>query len=284
MSNVAGSGRGTVAKVAVLGTIGAILSLVIIGSTYEVVPSGHVGVVTHFGAVQNDILPEGLHFTMPFRTSIIPITVRVQKLELDATGSSKDLQGVSSRVALNFYLDKTKANLVFQELGADYEYNIIQPTIQESIKATTAGFTAEELITRRTDVKQVVFDMITKRLSQNHIIVTDFSIIDFKFSEEFNHAIEAKQIAEQRALTAKNDLSRIQTEAQQAKARAEGEAQAQLAIAKAQAEANALLSQAITDKILQLKAIEKWDGVMPVSTGGNTTSLIDISTITGKKK
>ncbi|GAB4333626.1 MAG: prohibitin family protein [Flammeovirgaceae bacterium] len=283
MSNVAGSGRSTVVRLAVLGTIGTILGLIVVGSTYEVVPSGHVGVVTHFGAVQNEILPEGLHFTMPFRTSIIPISVRVQKVELDATGSSKDLQNVSSRVALNYFLDKSKANLVFQELGADYEYNIIQPTIQESIKAVTAGFTAEELITRRTDVKQAVFEMIMKRLSQNHIIVTDFSIIDFKFSDEFNHAIEAKQIAEQRALTAKNDLARIQMEAQQAKAKAEGEAQAQLAIAKAQAEANKLLSESINDRILQLKAVEKWDGVMPVSTSGNATPFLDLSGMIKKK-
>jgi regulator of protease activity HflC (stomatin/prohibitin superfamily) len=281
MSNV--TGRGTVAKIAILGTIGTILGLIIIGSTYEVVPSGHVGVMTHFGAVQNEILPEGLHFTMPFRTSIVPISVRVQKVELDATGSSKDLQNVSSRVALNYYLDKAKVNLIFQELGADYDYNIIQPTIQESIKSVTAGFTAEELITRRTDVKQAVFEMITKRLTLNHIIVTDFSIIDFKFSEEFNHAIEAKQIAEQRALTAKNDLARIQMEAQQAKAKAEGEAQAQLAIAKAQAEANRMLSESINDKILQLKAVEKWDGVMPVSTGGNSTPFLDLSGMIKKK-
>lgn len=271
------SGTNPIAKVAILGTVGLIFGLILIGSTYEVVPSGHVGVVTHFGAVQSEILSEGLHFIMPFRTSIIPISIRIQKIELEATGSSKDLQNVSSRVALNYYLDKTKTNLIFQELGTDYEYNIVQPTIQESIKAVTAGFTAEELITKRTEVKQEVFEMIGKRLAQNHIIVTDFSIIDFKFSDEFNHAIEAKQVAEQKALTAKNDLARIQMEAQQVRAKAEGEAQAQLAIAKAQAEANRLLSESINDRILQLKAIEKWNGVLPVSTSGNSTPFIDLS-------
>ena len=253
-----------------------IAGLIISASSCTVVDSGQVGVVTHFGAVQNEILPEGMHFIMPFRTNVVQLNVRIQKVEAEATASSRDMQNVSSIVALNFYLDKANANKIYQELGLNYEDNIIHPTIQESIKSISAKYTAEELITKRQDVKQDVFKEIKERLSENNIIVSDFSIVDFNFSPEFNKAIEAKQIAEQFALTAKNDLVRVKTEAEQAEAKAEGEARSQLAVAKAQAEANELLSKSITDQILKLKAIERWDGVMPVSTSGGTLPLLNI--------
>jgi regulator of protease activity HflC (stomatin/prohibitin superfamily) len=255
---------------------------VVVGGSVVIVESGHVGVVTHFGAVQAGILPEGMHFVMPIRTKVVRISVRVQKIEAEASASSKDLQIVTSRVALNYYLSKEKANIVFQELGIDYQSNIIEPTIQESIKSITSRYTAEELITRRPQVKKDVYIDIKERLAENNIVVTDFSIVDFNFSAEFNRAIEAKQIAEQKALTAKNDLTRIQTEAEQAKARAEGEAQAMLTNAKAQAEAQILLGRSLDDRVLQLKAIERWDGVMPVSMGEGNGTFIDLGAITKK--
>ncbi|MEH0156634.1 prohibitin family protein [Limibacter armeniacum] len=267
--------------------VGSVLTMVglLVLNPFVVVDSGFVGVKTNFGAVQNEILPEGMHMVVPFRTKVIPINVRVQKVEADAAASSKDLQNVTSRVALNYFLSKDKANTVFQELGKDYQQTIIEPTIQESIKSVTAMFTAEELITKRPDVKEAVYKVIKKRLEINNIMVTDFSIIDFNFSEEFNRAIEAKQIAEQRALTAKNDLNRIKTEAEQVKAKAEGEANAKLAMAKAEAEAQRMLSQSITEKVLKLRSIEKWDGVMPVSIGEGTGAYLDmVGMINSKSK
>ena len=185
--------------------------------SYHLIQPGTVGVITHFGAVQDEILPEGLHFITPVKTKVIPIDVRIQLVEDQASASSKDLQIVTSRVALNFYLSKTKANIIFQELGLKYEKTIIAPTIQESVKSTIAKFDAEEVITLRPKVKQMIFEDIKTRLEKNNIIVTEFSIVDFSFSSEFNKAIEEKQIAEQSALRAKNDLERIKTEAEQGK-------------------------------------------------------------------
>lgn len=253
-------------------------------SVVETVPSGYVGVITHFGAVQKGILGEGIHTVMPFRTKIVKLNVRIQKIEADATASSKDLQTVTSKVALNFYLSKEKANIIYQDLGMDYQHTIIQPTIQESIKSATALYNAEQLITLRPKVKEDVFNYIKKRLAKNNIIVTDFSIVDFKFSPNFNDAIEKKQIAEQRALTAKNDLNRIKTEAEQAKAKAKGEADAQLELAKAQAKSQELLRESVNGQIIQLKAIEKWNGVLPVSMGEKGSGgFFDITTV-GKKR
>ena len=265
-------------------TISVGLAVILVPLSTVTIDSGNAGVVTHFGAVQEGILPEGIHWIVPFRTGVVEMNVRIQKMEAEATASSKDLQNVRSKVALNYYLDKGKVNTIYQNLGLDYETNIIQPTIQESIKSATAQFTAEQLITARAEVKQTVFTDIQKRLAVNNIVVTDFSIVDFYFSDDFNKAIEAKQIAEQRALTAKNDLTRIQTEAKQAQAKAEGEAEAKLALARAEAEAQKLLAQSINDRVLRLRTIEKWNGVLPVSMGGGDNSFLDILGAVKKKK
>lgn len=248
----------------------------IIMDSYHMIHAGNVGVVTHFGAVQNEILPEGLHFITPVKTKVVPINVRIQLVEDEASASSKDLQMVTSRVALNFYLSKSKANIIFQELGLHYDKTIIAPTIQESVKSTIAKFNAEEVITLRPKVKQMIFEDIRDRLEKNNIMVTDFSIVDFSFSPGFNKAIEEKQIAEQSALRAKNDLVRIVTEAEQVEARAEGEAKAQIEIAKAEAQAQELLRKTISDQIIQLRAIEKWDGVLPLYVGESGGIFLDL--------
>lgn len=258
-----------------IGVVIAFLFFLIMDS-YHMIQPGTVGVITHFGAVQDDILPEGLHFITPVKTKVVPIDVRIQLVEDQASASSKDLQMVTSRVALNFYLSKTKANIIFQELGLAYKKTIIGPTIQESLKSTIAKFNAEEVITLRPTVKQMIFEDIKTRLEKNNIIVTDFSIVDFSFSSEFNKAIEEKQIAEQSALRAVNDLVRIKTEAEQVEVRALGEAKAQIEIAKAEAQAQELLRKTISDQIIQLRAIEKWNGVLPLYVGESEGVFLDL--------
>lgn len=259
-----------------LGVIGAILAMVVLYMSYVVVEPGTVGVVTHFGAVQDDILPEGLHFVMPVKTKVIPIDIRVQKIESEATAASKDLQIVSSRVVLNYFVEKTQANTIFQELGLRYEGNIVVPAIQESVKSGTAQFNAEHLITRRSEVKNAISEDIQKRLSKYNVVVMDFSIIDFSFSPDFNKAIEDKQVAEQRALRATNDLVRIKTEAEQERAKAEGVAQARLVNAQAEAESQRLLRQTLNKDLVQLRAIEKWDGKLPHIMGQSTVPFLDV--------
>ena len=258
--------------------IGVILAFLffLIMDSYHLIHPGTVGVVTHFGAVQEEILPEGLHFITPVKTKVIPIDVRIQLVEDKTSASSKDLQIVTSSVALNFYLSKTKANIIFQELGLAYKKTIIGPTIQESLKSTIAKFNAEEVITLRPKVKQMIFEDIRTRLEKNNIIVTDFSIVDFSFSSEFNRAIEEKQIAEQSALRAVNDLERIKTEAEQVEVKALGDAKAQIEIAKAEAQAQELLRKTISDQIIQLRAIEKWDGVLPLYVGESEGIFLDL--------
>lgn len=254
---------GTVVGIAVLLAIALIAT-----GGFAIVEPGTVGVVARFGSVQDEVLQPGLHFKVPIMTKVVPIDTRVQKVEDDATASSKDLQIVRSSVALNYHVDSTQAAKIYSELGFDYENTIVSPAIQESIKSTTSKYTAEQLITQREEVKQSVTTDLEKRLSEKDIVVTDFSIIDFNFSDEFNTAIESKQVAEQEAMRAKNDLERIKIEAEQEQTKAEGEAQAQLAKARAEAEAQEMLRTTLTPEVLQLRMIERWDGVLPIYSGG----------------
>ncbi len=252
------------------GIIGFAL-FVLVFMSITVVSPGTVGVVVRLGAAQSQALPEGTHFIAPFITSVVSIDTRIRKLEALATASSKDLQNVSCKIALNFQVESVKASTIYKNLGLDYDNSIIQPTIQESIKSTTARYTAEELITKRPQVKDDVSAYIKKRLAVNNILVTDFSIVDFSFSPEFNRAIESKEVAKQKALTARNDLERIKTEAEQARERAAGEADAQK-----------LLQQSLDDRLLQLKAIEKWNGIMPVVQGNGGGAFVDVAAMMKK--
>ena len=184
--------------------------------------------------------------------------VKIQKDEVPATASSKDLQIVTSRIALNYHLLPESVNKIWQEVGKNYNTRIIAPAIQESVKAETAKFTAEELITKRETVKDQIKTNLAKRLLENFIIVDEFNIIDFDFSAAFNEAIEAKVKAEQLKLKADRDLERIKIEAEQRVADAQGKAKA------IQIEAQALRANA---QVVELRWIEKWDGKVPTYWG-----------------
>ena len=114
-----------------------------------IVQAGHRGVVLYLGAVENKVLGEGVHFIIPFAEQVVQLEVRTLKYEANASAASNDLQEVATVIALNYHIDPSKANLIYQQLGSDYESRIIAPTIQESVKASVAKFNAEELITKR---------------------------------------------------------------------------------------------------------------------------------------
>lgn len=237
-------------------------------SPFAVVASGSRGVVTRFGAVSEKILTEGFHLINPL-DSVHQMDVRTRLLETDADSASKDLQSVNTTVALNYHVNPLEVNRLFQEVGDDYEYSIISPAIQESVKAATAKFTAEELITKRSDVNDVIWENIEQRLEGNHIILDDLSIVNFSFSDEFNAAIESKQTAEQNALRAANDLRRIELEAQQTIVQAQAEAES------IRIQSEALQSQ---PELIQLEAVRKWDGVLPYYIGSGNLPFLNINT------
>ena len=246
---------------------GKVVSRIIIGvfvltfilSAFGTIGAGERGVLLQFGAVQDKVFDEGLYFKIPFIQKVVKMDVKIQKDEIPASASSKDLQVVTSRIALNYHLDPNAVNKVWQDVGKNYNTRIIAPSIQEGVKAVTARFTAEELITKREEVKEQIKANLTIRLSEHAIMVDEFNIIDFEFSPSFNEAIESKVKAEQLKLKADRDLERIKIEKEQMIAAAQGKAEA------IRIEAQALIQN---PKVVELRWIEKWDGKVPTYWGG----------------
>lgn len=261
-----------------LGALTALAALGI-GCTPHTVPAGHVGVKTNWGAVQDEVFEEGLYWQTP-GTGYIDMDARVQKKRADATASSKDLQVVTVIIALNYRLDREKAVDIYQNIGTLDQVGgtIIDPVLQEAVKTATARYNAEELITKRREVKDAIAEYVRERLAASNLSVTDLSIVNFQFDTKYQDAIEAKQVAEQKALTATNDLRRIEVEAKQREARAEGEANAMLIQARAEAERQELLRRTMTPELVQWQAIQKWDGRMPTVSGGAGT-FVDLGAI-----
>jgi regulator of protease activity HflC (stomatin/prohibitin superfamily) len=242
-----------------------VVLLIILGS-FGTVKAGQVGVKTRFNAVTGKVIEPGLYFKLPFIEKVQKMDVMTQKEQTDATAASKDLQNVSASVALNYSLDQTQIVRLYTTLGQSYKERVIDPYIQESVKATTAKFTAEELITKREIVSEDIKNHLAERLTPLGIHTEGFSIVNFNFSPSFNQAIEAKVTAEQDALAAKNKLEQIKYEKEQTIVSAQG-----------RAEALRIESQAINSnpQVLQLRAIEKWNGIMPQVTG-QTMPLINL--------
>lgn len=246
-----------------------ILALVIvILNSFTAVTAGHSGVVTTFGKVSDSVLSEGLHFKIPFVQKIVLVDNRVLKAEADCSSASKDLQTVRSTIAVNYKVMNSYSASVYKNIGMDYESVIIIPAVQECVKAVTARFTAEELITNRQNVSDLMSEQLKDKIGSYGIDVQIFNIISFDFTEEYNAAVEAKQTAQQNALKAEQDLQRVKVEAEQT-----------VAEAQAEAEAYRLKSEQITPEVLLMSYIDKWDGKLPTVVGENGSMLIDITAL-----
>lgn len=258
---LAGTGRRAVKLLVIL--LIAFLALMFL-NPFVIIGAGERGVVLNFGAVQPAVLGEGLHFRIPIVQKVINTDVRVHKSQTDAEAASKDLQDTHSTIAVNYHIIPDKANWLYQNIGGEYKDRIIDPAVQEVVKAVTARYTAVELITQRERVRAEIKELLKQRLMAYNIMVDDFSIVNFKFSAQFTQAIESKQTAEQLALKAQRDLERIKIEAEQ-----------KVAQARAEAEALRLQKEIVTPQLINLrqieasmKAIEKWDGRLPNVTSG----------------
>ncbi|TFW22585.1 prohibitin family protein [Massilia arenosa] len=231
---------------------------------FATVPSGHRGVLTTFGSPSEQVYTEGIHFRWPIAQKMNLVNVSIQKGEGEGEAASKDLQTVHTRVAINYHVRPDAAVTVFRDLSNEPGERIIVPAVHEAVKAVTARFTAEELISKRALVRDDIVTALRDRMARHGLVVDEFSIINFNFSKTFNEAIEAKTTAEQLKMKAERDLQRIEVEAQQ-----------RIARAKAEAESLALQRQQVTPELLRLRetenqarAIEKWDGHLPTTTGG----------------
>lgn len=241
-------------------------ALVIGFGSWTTIPSGHRGVVTRLGAVQPRVLEEGFNWKAPWTEDVHKMEVRVVMDQVTSESASKDLQEVHATVAINYQLAPGDCWRVYQTVGDDYRNRIVGPAMQESIKAVMAQFTAEELISKREVVREDIRKLLLGKLSTRYIVLSEVNIVNFGFSHSFNAAIEAKVTAEQNALAAKNLLAQKEFEAQQVVATAKGKAEAM------QIESAALIKN---PQVLQLRALEKWDGVLP-RVAGSTVPFVDV--------
>ena len=245
-------------------TIVALFMLTLLSVT--TIRSGEVGIRVRFGKVVDKSTNEGINFKIPVIERIERMNIKVQKVEVKTESSSKDLQEVNMSVAVNYRIDSDKAVDLYKNVGTGYVNVVLTPAIEESIKAVTSRYTAEELITNRSEVSDKCMEELNKKVSKYGLIVSDFNITNFSFSPEFDKAIEEKQIAEQKVLTAKQELEKEKIEAEKKIVKAEAEKQA-----------NELKGQSLTDNIIKEKMIEKWNGELPKVNG--STGIFDIDSI-----
>ncbi len=269
--------------------------LFLVAGAFVVVEAGHVGVVKRLGAVQMAPLAEGLHFKRPFMDSIEQLDIRLMPTNAKATAASKDLQTVSTEINVAYSLNGELAPVTYQKIGntAQVSAALVEPAIQESVKAITAQYTAEELVTKRAEVKTAIQgaieSFITATLTEkdigNAVQLANVAITDFVFSPEFNIAIEAKVKAEQEALRAKNEkLMRVtQAEASAAERELAADAEAYSTEVQSKARADAIQREALAlrdnPEIIQLRAIERWDGLLPRIQGSGVLPFLNIGSL-----
>jgi prohibitin 2 len=254
--------------VAVIVTV--IVIIVVMSESVVVVQAGHRGVVLYVGAVENRVLGEGVHFIVPFAEQVIQMEVRTLKFQADASAASNDLQEVQTTIALNYHISPTQANIIYQQLGANYPDRIIAPTIQESVKASVAKFNAEELITKRAIAKAVIAQTIGNTLSARDLVIETVFITDFAFSQAFSNQIEAKVVAFQKYLTEQNNLKAVQVVANQTVVQANATARSNIAKAGGESQAIKIITEQLkqSPQYLQWLSINRWNGQMPYALGG----------------
>lgn len=268
--------------------------LVVFGflSSCTVIDSGTVGVVKNLGAAQPAPLTEGLHFVRPLVSSVVKIDVKLRKIDAEAAASSKDLQLVQTHITVQYSVKPSLAPNIVQKFGTveSLEDNIISPAIQESLKAVTAIYTAEHLISKRGEVKLGIDNTLTAFIDhtmasknvRGAIQISNIAITNFSFSSEFNAAIESKVKAEQDAYRAENEKKKSITDAEAAAAKKKLQADAEAYSINAESTARAAAIKreadalAANQQLIQYKIAEKWNGQLPTYNGGGVLPMLNI--------
>ncbi|MBQ8180428.1 MAG: prohibitin family protein [Ruminococcus sp.] len=253
-------------------------ALLVAANSFTIVPAGNTGVVLTLGEVSDKGLEAGFHLKIPFIQNVQDMSNKIQVYETPASAVSKDLQTVSSNIAVNYKLVSDNSPKMYEEVGAEYQTILIAPVVQECMKSVTAKYTAEELITERAAVGEEVKASLDSKLNAYGIYIEKFNIVNFDFSAEFNSAIEAKQVAEQNLLKTKTEQQQAieiaNAEAKKKTIAANAQAEATLTEAEAQAKANRLLEESLSEKVIAYEQIQKWNGVMPKVTSGDEGGLL----------
>lgn len=244
-------------KIGIFCVIGLFLIITIFAS-FKTVKSGEIGLRVRFGKIVDSKLSEGFNLKIPYVEKIVKVNIKTQKVELTTESSTKDMQTVQTNLAVNFKVEKDQAVKLYKNVGNSYKDTILIPAIQESIKSAMSKYSAEEVITKRNEVSEKCISVLQKKVKKYGLTIQDFNIIDLQFSEAYKQAVEEKTIAEQKVLTAEQNLERTKVESEQ-----------KIVEAEATRKVNELLNQTITEDILLKQFIEKWDGKLPQTYAGN---------------
>jgi prohibitin 1 len=239
-----------------------LVSIVGCGSFFSV-GAGVVGVT--FNSITGDTAAysQGMYFKIPIVTSVIKFDVKTQREDIQADSASKDLQKVKVHVAINYHLDYKKVNELYVKVGRDYIEKVINPAVNESVKASVAQFPVEEIIVKREDVKILIEKSLKDRLAIYNIILESVNLVNISFDEEFNRVVEQKQIEEQKIKTAEYIKKQAEQKKQATILEAEGEARKQ-----------ELLRATISKDTVMMKWIDKWDGKLPTYMMGDKTMMM----------
>lgn len=247
-------------------SIGILASIVILFNTIVFVKTGEIGVVTQFGAVQERVMKAGINFKVPFIQGVKKMNCKVQEMSTKNESSTKDLQDIAIEVSINYCVNVGQANELYKNVGKDYKDIILTPILADTIKTASAEYTAEETVTKRAELSNKIYEKLNQRLNDQGISIVNVNIVNLTFSEAYNQAIEEKQIATQRTLTAQQELETTRVEAEKKKVEAEGEAGA-----------NRILNESLSNENLQKQFIDKWNGQLPTTITNGTIPFLNIN-------
>ena len=257
-----------------------ILAVIFLGSSFVVIPAGHTGVALTFGKVEDVVLQEGLHFKVPFVQKIVVVDNRIVKLDVNTEAFSKDLQTITTVVAVNYHVGKENSQTLYKNVGMGFEEVLITPAVNEVLKAVTAKYTAVELVSSRAEVSMLLDEGLNEKMNAYGIFINELNIINWDFSEEYINAVEAKQVAEQNLIKTRTEQEQAlviaNTEAQKRVIAAEAEANEIKVLAQANAESNRIITESISELLIKYQTVAKWDGKLPTVMSGSDNMLIDI--------
>lgn len=244
-----------------------ILLMMLSMTACSVIGPGERGIRFYIGKASEGVESPGAYLWVPFFMGMKKINVQVQKSDIRTSAASKDMQEITTEVAVNWKLSPDKVVSTYKQVGDedDILQRILIPAVSEVLKASTAQHTAEEILKKRAELKAAIDLGLKERLAAYGIDLFDVSIVHLSFTKGFEAAVEAKQIAEQRSKQAAYEADK-----------ATQDAKAEVERAKGQAHAQELIRASMTGQILQQRAIEKWDGHFPQVMGSGALPFINL--------
>jgi regulator of protease activity HflC (stomatin/prohibitin superfamily) len=256
----------------------AIFFMILVSCSITTVDTGHRGVKVRFGEVIGEGLPEGLYFVNPFTTHIQSMDTRILKWESTTQAYTRDVQQANVGFVLNYRLDPSKAHIVFQQVGTDWSSKLVGQVLLEDIKREFGQHNAVDIIAQRDLAARAIETHVKETLGRRDVVVTNFQLTNIDFTEQFEHAVEAKVVAQQKAIEEQNRTVQIEEQAKQRVATARGSAEATVLQAKAEAESILIRARALEQnaKLVDWEAVQKWDGKLPTYMMGNAMPFVNI--------